>query len=125
MTGETHVLESPPTDAAADWTIPQDWAHSTQEDHRTWDTLFARQARLLPGRASDAYLRERDVRQLAQPGIPDFQAFSKGLITLTGWHIASVPGLVHAALFFDHMAKRRFVAANIIRHTQPPPPMPA
>src|SRR3546814_13307584 len=77
MTGETHVLESPPTDAAADWTIPQDWAHYTQEDHRTWDTLFARQARLLPGRASDAYLRGLDVLKLSKPGIPDFEELSE------------------------------------------------
>src|SRR3546814_16024216 len=83
MTGETHVLESPPTGAAADWTIPQDWAHYTQEDHRTWDTLFARQARLLPGRASDASLRGLDVLTLSKPGIPDFEALSERLMKLT------------------------------------------
>src|SRR3546814_3576165 len=94
MTGETHVLESPPTDAAADWTIPQDWAHYTQEDHRTWDTLFARQARLLPGRASDAYLRGLDVLKLSKPGIPDFEELSERLMKLTGWQVVAVPGLV-------------------------------
>src|SRR3546814_20325770 len=73
MTGETHVLESPPTGAAADWTIPQDWAHYTQADHRTWDTLFARHARMMPGRASDAYLRGLDALTLSKPGIPDLE----------------------------------------------------
>src|SRR3546814_20565400 len=67
MTGETHVLESPPTGAAADWTIPQDWAHYTQEDHRTWDTLFARQARLLPGRASDRSEERRVGKECVSP----------------------------------------------------------
>src|SRR3546814_3848426 len=89
MTGETHVLESPPTGAAADWTIPQDWAHYTQEDHRTWDTLFARQARLLPGRASDASLRGLDVLKLSKPGIPDFEELSERLMKLTGWQVVA------------------------------------
>ena len=52
---------TPPAGVAADWTIPQDWAHYTPEDHATWDTLFARQAKLLPGRASYAWLRWLDV----------------------------------------------------------------
>ena len=57
MATDTHVLDSPPPGASADWTIPQDWSHYTPEEHATWDTLFARQARLLHGRASEAYLR--------------------------------------------------------------------
>ena len=56
MAEGTHVLDRPPAGASSDWTIPQDWAHYTPEEHETWDTLFARQAKLLPGRASDAYL---------------------------------------------------------------------
>ncbi|HVI97631.1 MAG TPA: phenylalanine 4-monooxygenase [Sphingomonas sp.] len=115
MTGETHVLESPPAGAAADWTIPQNWAHYTQEEHRTWDTLFARQARLLPGRASDAYLRGLDVLKLSKPGIPDFEELSERLMKLTGWQVVAVPGLVPDDVFFDHMANRRFVAGNFIR----------
>src|SRR3546814_3774828 len=50
----------PPEGAAADWTIPQNWPHYTAQDHATWDRLFARQSALLPGRASEAYLRGLD-----------------------------------------------------------------
>ena len=49
---DSHVLDAPPPGAAADWTIPQDWELYTAEEHATWDTLFARQAKLLPGRVS-------------------------------------------------------------------------
>ena len=70
MTDDTHVLDTPPTGAATDWTIPQDWLHYTAEDHATWDTLFERQAKLLPGRASNAWLRGLDVLKLSKPGIP-------------------------------------------------------
>lgn len=115
METETHVLDSPPPGAAADWTIPQDWAHYTAEEHATWDTLFARQATLLPGRASEAYLRGLDVLKLSKPGIPDFEELSDRLMKLTGWQVIAVPGLVPDEVFFDHMANRRFVAGNFIR----------
>lgn len=115
MADDTHVLDRPPEGAAADWTIPQDWAHFTPEEHRVWDTLFARQAALLPGRASNAYLRGLDVLKLSKPGIPDFEELSERLMALTGWQVVAVPGLVPDDVFFDHMANRRFVAGNFIR----------
>jgi phenylalanine-4-hydroxylase len=115
METDSHVLDSPPPGAAADWTIPQDWGSYTAEDHATWDTLFARQAKLLPGRASEAYLRGLDVLKLSKPGIPDFAELSERLTALTGWQVVAVPGLVPDAVFFDHMANRRFVAGNFIR----------
>jgi len=115
METETHVLDSPPPGAAADWTIPQNWGHYSAEEHATWDTLFARQAKLLPGRASEAYLRGLDVLKLSKPGIPDFEELSERLMKLTGWQVVAVPGLVPDEVFFDHMANRRFVAGNFIR----------
>jgi phenylalanine-4-hydroxylase len=115
MADESHMTETPPADAAADWTIAQNWQHYTAEEHATWDTLFARQSQLLPGRASDAYLRGLDVLKLSKPGIPDFAELSERLMKLTGWQVVAVPGLVPDDVFFDHMANRRFVAGNFIR----------
>ena len=112
---DTHVLAQPPEGANADWTIPQGWDAYTAEDHATWDTLFARQSRLLPGRASNAFLRGLDVLKLSKPGIPDFRELSERLMALTGWQVVAVPGLVPDDVFFDHMANRRFVAGNFIR----------
>ncbi|RZF65692.1 phenylalanine 4-monooxygenase [Sphingomonas populi] len=109
------ILLQPPEGAAADWTVSQNWAHYTPEDHAVWDTLFARQAKLLPGRASEAYLRGLDVLRLSKPGIPDFAELSERLMSLTGWQVVAVPGLVPDAVFFEHMANRRFVAGNFIR----------
>ena len=115
MADESHVTETPPAEAAADWTIAQNWQHYTAEEHATWDTLFARQSQLLPGRASDAYLRGLDVLKLSKPGIPDFAELSERLMKLTGWQVVAVPGLVPDDVFFNHMANRRFVAGNFIR----------
>lgn len=115
MSNETHVLARPPEGAAADWTIPQNWSAYTPEEHATWDRLFARQAKLLPGRASSAYLRGLEALRLSESGIPDFAELSERLMRLTGWQVVAVPGLVPDDVFFDHMANRRFVAGNFIR----------
>lgn len=115
MAEGTHVLDAPPPGAAADWTISQGWERYTAEEHATWDTLFARQSRLLPGRASDAYLRGLDALKLSDGGIPHFEELSDRLERLTGWRVVAVPGLVPDEVFFDHMANRRFVAGNFIR----------
>ncbi|WP_374296627.1 phenylalanine 4-monooxygenase [Sphingomonas sp.] len=101
--------------AAADWTIPQGWDRYTPEEHATWDTLFERQARMLPGRVTPEFIAGLDVLRLSRPGIPDFEELSERLNKATGWSVVAVPGLVPDDVFFDHLANRRFVAGNFIR----------
>lgn len=112
---ETHVHTTRPPEAAEDWTIPQQWERFSADEHAVWDTLFARQSAMLPGRASDAFLRGLDVLRLDRPGIPDFAALNERLMTATGWQVVAVPGLVPDDVFFDHLANRRFVSGNFIR----------
>ncbi len=108
-------LLTPPEGAADDWTIPQGWDRYTAEEHATWDTLFERQARLLPGRVTPEFLEGLDVLRLSKPGIPDFEELSDRLMKATGWQVVAVPGLVPDHVFFDHLANRRFVSGNFIR----------
>jgi len=105
----------PPDGAAADWTIEQNWSRFTADEHAVWDRLFERQSRLLPGRASTAWLRGLEVLRLSKPGIPDFAELNERLGAATGWQVVAVPGLVPDAVFFEHLANRRFVAGNFIR----------
>ena len=111
----THVHDTPPPGAAADWTISQDWDAFTADEHAMWDRLFARQSDMLPGRASDAFLRGIDVLRLEKPGIPDYRELNARLTAATGWRVIAVPGLVPDDVFFDHLANRRFPAGNFIR----------
>ena len=104
-----------PAGTADDWTCPQDWSRYTADEHAVWDTLFARQTAMLPGRASEAFLRGVDVLRLSKPGIPDFAELSARLTAATGWSVVAVPGLIPDDVFFDHLANRRFVAGNFIR----------
>lgn len=104
-----------PDGAAADWTIPQGWDRYTAEEHATWDTLFARQIAMLPGRVAPEFTAGLDVLRLSRPGIPDFDELSERLMKATGWQVVAVPGLVPDDVFFDHLANRRFVSGNFIR----------
>lgn len=104
-----------PADAAADWTVPQDWSRYTPTDHATWDRLFARQSALLPDRVAPAFLEGLDVLRMSKPGIPDFDELNERLVAATGWRVVAVPGLVPDEVFFDHLANRRFVAGRFIR----------
>lgn len=104
-----------PEGAAADWTIPQRWEDYTEVEHRTWVTLYERQARILPGRACDAFLHGLEALDLHGEGIPDFRRLSETLTALTGWSVVAVPGLAPDDVFFDHLANRRFPAGQFIR----------
>ncbi|AQR62515.1 phenylalanine 4-monooxygenase [Brevundimonas sp. LM2] len=110
-----HVFERPPEGAAADWTISQNWRAYTQVEHDTWDTLYARQMEILPGRAAEPFLKGLKALDLNTGGIPDFALMNAKLKALTGWTVVCVPGLVPDAVFFDHLANRRFPSGQFIR----------
>ncbi|ANF54500.1 phenylalanine 4-monooxygenase [Brevundimonas naejangsanensis] len=115
MSDFEHVFEQPPEGAAADWTIPQNWSAYTEVEHQTWNTLYERQMKILPSRASEAFLRGLDALDLNAGGIPDFDVINPKLQALTGWTVVCVPGLVPDEVFFDHLANRRFVSGQFIR----------
>ena len=104
-----------PPGARADWTIDQGWESYTQAEHDVWITLYERQTKLLPGRACDPFLKGLDALDLHRAGIPDFARINEELKRLTGWTVVAVPGLVPDAVFFDHLANRRFPAGQFIR----------
>lgn len=99
----------------ADWTIDQNWASYSAEEHDRWNRLFARQAKLLPGRACDAFLEAKAKLELSRSGIPDFADLSERLSAMTGWSVVAVAGLIPDDAFFDHLANRRFPAGAFIR----------
>ena len=111
---------SPATDptgqpARADWTIDQGWENYSTAEHATWKTLFERQTKLLPGRACDEFVQGMRDLPIGPDQIPDFRRLSDVLMQRTGWQVVAVPGLVPDAVFFEHLAHRRFPAGQFIR----------
>lgn len=97
-----------------DYTVPQNFHTYTQAEHNIWRTLYTRQRKILAGLACDAYLDGLEKLDLSA-GIPDFESLSARLHALTGWRVVAVPGLVPDAVFFEHLANRRFPAGRFIR----------
>jgi phenylalanine-4-hydroxylase len=110
-----HGLAAGATAPRADWTIDQGWDHYTAAEHATWQTLFQRQTKLLPGRACDAFVQGMAALPIGAEEIPDFRRLSDALMRRTGWQVVAVPGLVPDAVFFEHLANRRFPAGQFIR----------
>jgi phenylalanine-4-hydroxylase len=119
FTDFTETLQPPqparPSGTAEDWTIPQNWAHFTAEEHRVWDILYARQRRKLAGRAVAAFENGLDSLLLSRSGIPIFDDLNERLSARSGWTVVAVPGLVPDEVFFAHLARRQFPAGNFIR----------
>jgi phenylalanine-4-hydroxylase len=93
--------------ADARYVVEQDWDGYTEQQHALWRRLYQRQAKLVPGRACDAYL-ESLARLDAADGIPRFERTNQALRRATGWELVAVPGLVPDQIFFEHLAARRF-----------------
>src|SRR6202158_2764862 len=102
-------------DDIRDYTIEQNWAGYSADEHAIWRLLFDRQQRLLVGRACREYLDGLQGLGVAAGGIPDFRRLSDLLDRATGWRIAAVPGIVPDALFFALLARRRFPSTCFIR----------
>jgi phenylalanine-4-hydroxylase len=102
----------------ADWTIEQNWPAYTAAEHAVWRTLFERQTKLLPGRASAEFLAGMAALPIGAERIPDFRRLSDVLGRRTGWQVVAVPGLVPPEIFFEHLANRRFPAGQFIRRPE-------
>jgi phenylalanine-4-hydroxylase len=110
-----HIFDEPPAGCAADWTMPQDWHRFTAAEHDTWGQLFATQSETLEKYAARAFLDGLEVLHMSQPGIPRLDELNARLQPTTGWQVVAVPGWIPNEPFFDHLAHRRFPAANFLR----------
>jgi phenylalanine-4-hydroxylase len=85
------------------------------DEQAVWRELFARQEKILPGRAADEFLQGLAVLGLDRDRIPALAEVSRKLHRTTGWRIARTPGLLDAHDFFAHLARRIFPCTDYIR----------
>lgn len=109
------MVATAPPGTRPDYTIDQDWAAYTPEEHEIWRTLFRRQENILQGRAVPEFLDTLKVLEMSAEGIPRFERLTEMLRPVTGWSIVAVPGLVPDEIFFEHLANRRFPVTRWIR----------
>ena len=98
-----------------DFTIDQDWASYSPQEHDRWDRLFNRAQAILRDRACEEFTAMANALELSQSGIPDMEKLSDRLEKITGWRVVPVTDLVPDEIFFDHLANKRFPAGAFIR----------
>lgn len=111
----THIFDAPPEGVAANWTMPQNWAAFTAAQHATWRSLFDQQSAALDGYACRSFLDGLDILRQLKPGVPDFAELNALLKPASGWKVVAVPGWIPNQPFFEHLANKRFPAANFLR----------
>ncbi len=84
-------------------------------EHAVWRELYARQEKLLPGRAADEFLTGLTALDLDRARIPALADVSRKLFRATGWQLARAPGLLDAHDFFSYLAQRIFPCTDYIR----------
>ena len=113
----THPFEALRGDYAAmssDWTVAQQVHRYSDEDQAVWRLLVGRQTALAKRHACREFLDGLATLGIGDT-IPDFDAVNARLEPLTGWRVVGVPGLVPDAVFYDHLAHRRFPVTIWIR----------
>jgi len=93
--------------AASDFSVEQDWAAYSAEEHALFRRLFERQSKLVPLYACPEWIGAVAGLDVGS-GIPKFDQVSARLRAATGWEIVAVPGLIPDEAFFTHLANRRF-----------------
>ena len=93
--------------AAADFSVAQDWGAYTAGEHELFRRLFERQSKLVPQYACPEWI-EAIAGLDAGSEIPKFDRVSAKLRAKTRWEIVAVPGLIPDEAFFTLLANRRF-----------------
>ena len=102
-----HDLRGDYSQAAADFTITQDWSAYGEAEHALWRRLYQRQIALMPRYAATP-VRDALAHLDFGGAIPDLEQVSRKLRAATGWRLVAVPGFVPDAVFFAHLAQRQF-----------------
>jgi phenylalanine-4-hydroxylase len=111
----THGVRGDYRDMRPDYTVEQAYSTYRDEDQDRWRRLYARQIRLVPGRACPEFLRVIETLGY-ETGIPRFDEVNERLARATGWTVVAVPGLLPEHVFFGHLAERRFPVTVWLRH---------
>jgi phenylalanine-4-hydroxylase len=118
MAGQTdHALRGNYAHIRADYTVDQDWAAYSNDEHDLWKRLYARQSTLLPRYACDEFLDSLETLNFGT-GIPKFDEINPKLKAATNWQIVAVPGLLPDDVFFNHLAHRRFPVTVWLRNPE-------
>lgn len=95
----------------------QDYHRYSPEDHGTWQILYDRQIKNLPGKAYPGYLQSLEalLPEMNREEVADFRKIVPRLKEKNGWDIKVVKGLIPVEDFFSLLAEKRFCSSTWLR----------
>ena len=93
----------------------QEYDKYTDDDRFVWKSLFDKLMETLPGRASQSYLDGIKAINFTRDKIPNFLEVNEILISITGWQLEVVKGLIDNKLFFELLQDKKFPASTWFR----------
>ncbi|MBD0402171.1 phenylalanine 4-monooxygenase [Flammeovirga sp. EKP202] len=93
----------------------QEYDKYTDEDHQVWQTLYKRQMKILPSLAENDFLEGIKAIGFEEDKIPSFQNLDEKLLSITGWSIAPVTGLIPNKEFFELLKAKKFPSSTWFR----------
>jgi phenylalanine-4-hydroxylase len=100
---------------AAPYTIEQDYAAYTEEQHAVWAELVGRVLPEIQKHAAREYLDGFEIIGLQRDRLPNLSSISARLEPRTGWNSTPVSGFLPAPAFFEMLAARRFPTTTWLR----------
>ncbi len=92
-----------------------EYPNYSPDEHQVWKELYARQRKLIPGRACQEYIDGLALLNLPEDRVPALRDVSATLEKATGWKLTRSPGLLHEGDFFERLARRVFPATDYMR----------
>ncbi|WP_286266044.1 phenylalanine 4-monooxygenase [Thalassotalea atypica] len=87
----------------------------TEQENKTWKSLFERQLKCIEGKACDEFLSGLDQLNLPMDRVPQLEEVSSVLRESTGWECYKVPALIGFGQFFKLLSEKKFPVATFIR----------
>lgn len=100
--------------ARADFTVDQHLGQYSATDREVWQQLVMRQTEIIKRHACAEFLRGVEALEAPQE-IPRLDQVSDFISRRTGWGLVAVPGFIPDAVFFSHLAARRFPVSVWVR----------
>jgi phenylalanine-4-hydroxylase len=96
------------------------WIAYTPGEDAVWCTVSDALSALHRDYAVEEYLAGARALDLPRERVPQLSWVSDRLITLTGWQIRAVPGLVPTRTFYGALSERVFMSTQYVRHPSVP-----
>lgn len=98
-----------------EYLVNQEYQNYVNRDHEIWKKLYNRQCKLSYDRVSKKYLEGFNRLEIDQERIVKIEEVSNLLVSISGWSLVAVNGLLPAKDFFEMIINRKYPVTVSLR----------